>query len=451
MKLRGLYIAAVILAALCGVLYWSNHHPATSDNIVKASPDAPKILTLNSADITALAIQRKDQAAVDLARNASGNWQITSPQALAADQDSVSGVLATLSSLDSERLLEDKVSDPGSYGLASPALQVGVTLKDNKSQKLLIGDQTPSGNAWYAMLAGDPRLFTIAGYTKTGLDKSASDLRDKRLLTVDFDKVSQIQLTDEKGGKHQDVTLARNKDSWQILKPGPFRADSASVDDLVRSLKDAKMETVPAGDEGKDSAAFKSATPFATAKITAASGTEELELRKSKNDYYAKSTAVTGVFKVPGTLGTSLDKSLDDLRSKKLFDFGYAEPNKIEMHDGSKSFFFTRSGANWWDGEGKKVDEGAVQSLVSNLRDLSASKFPESGFAPPAMEIVITSNDDKRTEKVAIAKSKDNYIAKRENEPALYELPASSIQQLQQSAANIKPVTPAPTAAPVKK
>jgi hypothetical protein len=441
MRLRGLYIAAVILAALCGVLYWSNHHPSTSDNIVKASPEAPKILTLNTADITGLAIEHKDQPTVDLSRNTSGNWQITAPQALAADQDSVSSLLSTLSSLDSDRLIDDKISDPASYGLATPPLQVAVTLKGDKTKKLLIGDQTPSGNAWYAMLAGDPRLFTIAGYSKTGLDKSTSDLRDKRLITVDFDKVSQIELTDRKNGKNQNVTLARNKDSWLILKPGPFRADAASVDDLVRSLKDAKMETVPAGDEG-NSAAFKSGTPFAAAKITAASGTQELELRKFKNDYYAKSTALAGAFKVPATLGTSLDKSLDDLRNKKVFDFGYAEPNKIEIHDGSKSYFFTRSGTDWWDGAGKKVDEAAVQSLISSLRDLSASKFAESGFAAPAIEIVVTSNDNKRSEKVAIAKSKDNYVAKRENEPALYELAASSIQQLQQSAANIKAATP---------
>ena len=420
--------------------------------MVKASPETPKILTLNTGDVTALAIQSKDQPAVDLSRNSSGTWQITSPQALAADQDSVSSVVSTLSSLESDRLIEDKISNPASYGLASPPLQVAVTLKDSKIQRLLVGDQTPSGNAWYAMLAGDPRLFTIPGYVKTSLDKSTADLRDKRLLTVDFDKVSQIQLIDQKSGKQQDITLARNKDSWQILKPGLFRADSSSVDDLVRSLREAKMETVPTSDAAKDSTTFKSATPFATAKITAASGTQELELRKSKDDYYAKSTAVPGIYKVPATLGPSLDKSLDDLRNKKLLDFGYSEPTKLEIHDGPKSYFFTRSGTDWWDGAGKKVDEAAVQSLLSNLRDLSATKFPDSGFTAPAIEITVTSNDDKRTDKISIAKFKDNYIAKRENEPALYELPAASIQQVQQSAANIKPAAPTPTSqAPTKK
>ena len=43
-------------------------------------------------------------------------------------------------------------------------------------------------------LAGDPRVFTIASYTKTSIDKGPNDLRDKRLLTADFDKISQVQL-----------------------------------------------------------------------------------------------------------------------------------------------------------------------------------------------------------------------------------------------------------------
>ena len=53
MKFRGLLVAAIVLAALTGTLYWSNHRKPT-ENTATASADAPpKILTLNQADITA--------------------------------------------------------------------------------------------------------------------------------------------------------------------------------------------------------------------------------------------------------------------------------------------------------------------------------------------------------------------------------------------------------------
>jgi len=64
-----------------------------------------------------------------------------------ADQEDISSVLSTLSSLNSERLLEEKALDLTPYGLGNPALELDVTLKDKKTEKLLIGDPTPSGNA----------------------------------------------------------------------------------------------------------------------------------------------------------------------------------------------------------------------------------------------------------------------------------------------------------------
>jgi hypothetical protein len=449
MKLSGLLIACVVLAAVLGVLYWSNHHPATESS-VKASADvSPKILSLSSADVTRLTVVRQNEPPVDLSRNRSGIWDITAPKAFAADQDTVSTLLSVATSLNADRLIADKASNLASYGLATPPLEVDLTTKDNKTKKLLVGDQTPSGNAYYAMLSGDPRVYTIASYNKTSLDKSAGDLRDKRLLTEDFDKVSQIQLINQDPKKKADITLARNKDAWQILKPGPFRADSSQVDDLVRSLQDAKMETPSAADDAKNAAAFKAAAPYAAAKVTGVSGTQDLEVRKAKEDYYARSSVVPGVYKVPATLAASLDKSLDDFRNKKVFDFGYGDVNKLEIHDGSKSYFATHSGSDWWGADGKKLDDAGVEALISNMRDLSAEKFPDSGFTTPVLEITVASDNSKKVDKVLLAKAKDAYIAKRENEPALYQVSTSAVQQIQQAAANIKPVAPANT--PTKK
>jgi hypothetical protein len=296
------------------------------------------------------------------------------------------------------------------------------------------------------MLAGDPRVFTVASYTKSSVDKSVNDLRDKRLLTADFDKISQIELT----AKKQDIVFGRNKDAWQIVKPKPLRADNFSVEDLSRKLKDAKMDlSAAAPDAKKAAAAFASATPIAVAKITDAAGTQELQIRKSKDDYYAKSSAVAGVYKVASDLGTGLDKSLDDFRSKKLFDFGFDDPNKVEMHDGSKSYFLTKGGQDWWS-DGKKMDSASVQSFVDKVREISASKFVDSGFSTTAVDVSVSSNDGKRVERVLISKNGDKYIAKRENEPSLYELDATAVTDLQKAASDVKPAAEPKPAAPAK-
>jgi hypothetical protein len=250
-------------------------------------------------------------------------------------------------------------------------------------------------------------------------------------------------LINQNKAKAADIEFGRDKESWQILKPKPLRADGLQVEELVRKVKDAKMDTsVSDEDAKKAAAAFASGTPVATVKVTDASGTQELQVRKNKDDYYAKSNAVEGVFKVASDLGTGLDKTVDDFRNKKLFDFGFTDPNKIEMQDVSKSYAFSKSGEDWTS-SGKKMDVTSVQAFLDKLRDLSASKFVDTGFTTPAITLTVTSNDGKRVEKVLIAKAGDKYIAKRDNEPALYELDSKTVDDLEKSAGDVKPAQPA--------
>ena len=108
------------------------------------------------------------------------------------------------------------------------------------------------------------------------------------------------------------------------------------------------------------------------------------------------------------------------------------------MHNDSKAYFLTKGGPDWWS-NGKKIDAGDVQGLVAKLRELAASKFVDSGFANPTIQIIVTSDDGKRVEKVSLAKSASSYIARRENEPTLYQIDSSSVEELQKAADAIKP------------
>src|SRR5256714_599071 len=433
MKFNGFIVAIVVLAGLGGALYWSNHHmPAETTQASAEAP--PKILTLNEADISKIDIKKKGGEEVTLSKDSGGNWKVIAPKPLGADHSAVSSMLSSLSSLNSDRLVEEKASNFNQYGLGEPTLQIGVTEKNSKTHQLLVGDDTPTNNGAYVRLEGDPRVFTIAAYNKTSLDKRVNDLRDKRLLTLESDKISRIELIANK----QEIEFGRNKDQWQILRPKPLRADSAQVDELLRKLTDAQMELSSGTDSKKTASAFTSGAPFAIAKLTTDSGTQELEVRKNKDDYYAKSSVVDGVHKVPNDVGQGLNKKLDDFRNKKLFDFGFSDPEKIEMHDSSKAYFLTKGGQDWWSGDGKKMDASSVESLIDKLRDLQASKFLESGFNTPAIDVTVSSNDGKRREKVFISKYKYSYIAKRQNEPALYELDSKLIEALQNSAKDLK-------------
>jgi len=437
MKIRGLLISAIVFAALAGVLYWSDHRKPSAEAAKPDADAAPSILKLDENSITKIELKKKDATPILLAKSGS-EWKITGPKPLGADQTAVSGMLSTVSLLNSDRLVDDKGTDLQRYGLTAPTLEVDVTEKDNKTQRLLLGDETPTGSAVYASLAGDPRVFTIASYHKTSLDKSLNDLRDKRLLTVSPDKVSRLEMT----GKNGDIEFGRNKDDWQILKPKPMRADTYAVSGLVSKLTDARMDLSGSEMSTKDAdSAFAKGTPIATVKVTDESSTQQLQLRKDKDNYYAKSSVVEGAYKVNSDVGDAVNKKVDDFRNKKLFDFGYSDPNKVEIHSGSKNYWLVRGGEDWWD-NGKKMDEDGVRSVISDLRDLSADKFADSGFTTPSIEATVTSNDGRRIEKVQISKAGSNYIAKREGDPTFYQLTSSSIDELQKALDGIKAAAP---------
>jgi hypothetical protein len=438
MKFRGLLAGVVVLAALGGAAWWSEKKEK-ADASKPPSDAPPKILTIPDDQFKQIQLVKKAGETTTLSR-ADGKWQIVQPKPLGADQDSVGSLVSSLSSLTSDRVIDEKPSDFSTYGLTSPTEQIAITRKDGKVQNLLIGDDTPTGSDAYAKVDNDPRVFTIASYVKTSLDKTSKDLRDKRLLTFNSDKLTRVYLTakgsSEEFGKN-------NQNEWQILKPRPLRADGLQVDELVRKLKDAKMDTSGSEEDAKKAiAGFSTGIRVAAAAVTDATGTQQIEVRKDKDkNYYAKSSVVEGIYKVTADVGDGLDKGIDDFRSKKLFDFGWNDPSKLEIHNGTAQATYQKSGEKWMSGA-KQMDAPSIQSLVDKLRDLTSTKFLDSGNGPAVFEATVTSNDGKRVEKVSIWKQGTTYQARREGEPTVYELDAKAAEDLQKAAGDVKEFQP---------
>ena len=439
MKFGGLMAAVVVLAALGGGVWWSERAKKAEEG--KPAKDAPpKILTIPEDQFKALRLERLNGEVTFVRKSDAGKWEIVEPKPLAADQDAVSSVISTLSSLSSDRLIEEKASDLGAFGLAKPPLQVTITKKDGKTEKVLIGDETPTASGAFVKLASDPRVFTVGSFVKSSVDKYSKDLRDKRLLTFDSEKLTRVELQ----SKGVPIEFGKNnQNEWQILKPRPLRADGSQVEELIRKLKDAKLDTTVSDEDAKKAAAaFAGGTRVAVAIVSDASGNQQLEVRKDNakdKNYYARSSVVEGIYKVASDLGEGLDKDIDAFRNKKVFDFGWNDPSKVEIN---KTVY--QKSADKWTAGSKQMDPASVQAVIDKLRDLAAAKFVDN-FAvqgAPVFDLVVTSGDGKRVEKVAIYKSGAVHGAKRENEPTGYELDAKSVEELQSAVSAIKEQQP---------
>ena len=436
MKMKQLMVATVVLAALAGTLYWSNHRKPAADS-VSASPSLSnaKVISLNQDDIAKLEVKKKDGDDVVLNRVGPANWKITSPRPLVADEQSVSTILYNLSPMDGATLIDDKASNLKQFGLADPEAQVTATGKDGKTNTVLIGDETPTGDSAYVMVSGDSKVYSVSKNTRTNLDKNLNDLRDKRLMPVDFDKLSGMEIN----GSKLRLTFASVDGKWTVRSPADIRGDSSKMETIVEKLRTATMDpSTPEAEQKKAAALFASGSPVATLKATDASGSQELQVRKSGDAYYAKTSAMDGAYKVPNELGEAVSKDAEDFREKQVFDFADQDPEKVELHAGTKAYFLSRNGEDWWE-DGKKMDPLSVQEFLRSIRTLTATKFETKGFSSAELSLVATSQDGKRVEKVDISKNGSDYLAKRSDGAALFVLDAKAVDDIRKAADGLKP------------
>jgi hypothetical protein len=440
-KMRQLIVATFVLIVLSGTLYWSNHRKPANDS-VNASPSTTnaKVISLTQDDISKLEVKKKDGDDVVLNRAGASNWKITSPKPLVADQESVSTILYNLSPMDGATLIVEKPTDLKQFGLAEPEAHVSATGKDGKTQTILVGDETPTGDSAYVMVSGESKVYSVPKNTKTNLDKGLKDLRDKRLAPVDFDKLAGVEIN----GAKLRLTFASDNGQWTVRSPANLRGDTSKMETIIEKLRTATMDpSTSDADMKKAASLYASGAPIATLKATDASGSQELQIRKAADGYYAKTTAMDGVYKVPNELGDAVNKDAEDFREKRVFDFAEQDPDKVELHDGSKGYFLTRSGEDWWS-DGKKMDAVAAQEFLRSIRTLTATKFATNGFSGQALSLVVTSKDGKRVEKVDIAKSGSGYLAKRADGPALFVLDAKAVEDIQKAAGGLKPAEAPP-------
>src|ERR1700744_119767 len=175
MKFRGLLSAVVILAALGGVLYWSQRHPPSADN--SQSEKLPTIAAVPARNVVSFTLAAKGAAPITVEAHGADQWEITSPIQTPADHDAVAGILNSITRLTADRIVADHAANPAQYGLADPAVTLDVAEKGNQSAQLVFGDHTPTGGDTYAMARGDAHVYTVADFTLQAVSKSLDQLR----------------------------------------------------------------------------------------------------------------------------------------------------------------------------------------------------------------------------------------------------------------------------------
>jgi hypothetical protein len=439
MNARGVLIAAIVLAALAGGVYWSNKQEAAKPAQASSDPDKPKLVSASEDQIRRIEVKRREGETTVLERDASNRWQITAPKPVATDQDQASTVANAVAGLTWERLIEEKPANLAEFGLSSPATEVTITTKDGKTQTLQLGDATPTNTGVFAKFSGDERVFLVPTGTKSTVEKTTQDLRDKRILTFDSDKLTRVTVTRQKDawefGKD-------GRGEWQIVKPKPMRADNFAVEEVVRKVKEGRIDQNSEAELKAAKTSFAALTPIATVAFTDPSGVQTIEIRLhqkgEEKTYHARSSAVEGVYRIHEDLGSAFSAELSSFRQHKLFEFGYSEPQKITVREGDKSYTFEKQGEKWLTGGKPAAEANKVQIVIDKIREVTARDFTETGFDKPTVEMAVTWDGGKRTDRVSFQRLPTGALAKREGEPTIYILDPGPLNEVMKAASEVK-------------
>lgn len=437
--MRGLtttLLLLVALAALGGYIFFYEAGREPADPTAK-----PRAFDQLASDgIQEIQITNAD-GQTSRAQLENGTWQLVEPVKANADGGVVGTVTSNLSTLEVQRVVEEKPTDLKQYGLEPPRIDVGFRLRDQKElQHLLVGDKTATGGDVYAKRLNEPQVFLISAFLESIFNKAPFDLRDKVILKFERDKVEGVEVAEGTAS----VQFARSGNEWRIAKPMAARADYAGAEGLLTRLSSTHMLTV-VEEDASDLRKYGLDRPSMSATVTAGSTRATLLLGSKAKDggFYAKDASRPTVFTVEEALATDLGKDIVDFRRKDLFDARSFSASRLELRRGGETIIVEKSeegGKTVWKRGGQAVDTAKVEDVLTRFSSLQAQMFQPAAHASlksPALTAIVRFDEDK-TETVTFARSGNEVHASRSDEPGSARVDTSVFEEAMKAVDAVK-------------
>lgn len=336
----------LVLAGLAGYIYFVDNKRPADEGEVKEKAFGEVV----SDDIEEIRIALAEGEAARLTKS-EGTWKLVEPSAADADSAEIGSITSSLSSVDVQRVVDEKAGDLAQYGLAPPRIDVSFKIKGQSADKrILLGDKTTTGGDLYAKLPDSPRVFLVSSYLESTFKKDPFSLRDKTILKVDRGKVDGFTATTGTTV----LEFSKKGSDWSIVKPIAARADFGAVEGAIERLATANMQGITV-DEASDLKPYGLDKPVVTMTVRTGSSTATLTLGRTENAVvFAKDASRPMVFTVAPTLREDVVKDVGEFRRKDVFDFRSFTASRVEFTRGAEVMAFEKTKVK--DKDGKDVD-----------------------------------------------------------------------------------------------
>ena len=267
-------------------------------------------------------------------------------------------------------------------------------------------------------------------------EREQQEASKKKLFSTPLKEVTELSLVYP---DHRISAVKKDDKRWEITEPQGIDSDSEQWEMLASSLSQIEKDGIVSG--SSDPAQYGLDKPAVEVRVKTKDGHSVGILfgaeNPKKSHNYAKLADTSEIFLSPVTWSKTFQKSLADMRNKKVLDFTVEDINSIRIEDGKNHIELQKSGMDWLLTKDIKADTGEVSGFLSALQSARAMNFaadgtsPASeGLTPPESRITLHDAKANADRVLSIGKSAetDKYYAKDESRPAIMiiekEIPA---------------------------
>lgn len=307
--LLGLVVLLVVAGVIGGVALRTGKEEAKS---AEAREKGEKLFDFDKAHARMLRLSKGGQLVVQIEKGDKG-WQLTQPVQAPGDDAMIDPLLTALSNLKEKKAIEGE-KDLEPFGLDKPAMEISLKLDDGREQAVQLGGGNSFDNTLYAKKQGDSTIRVIEAFHKTTLDKSAFDLREKRVTRLpDGAEVTRVEVA----SVASPYTLEKDGAGWKVNGQA---ADTSTADVVTNALKNLRATGV-AAESAPRLSGFGLDKPAAVARLTAGAETRTVRIGQAKDTgkTYAMRDDSPVVYEVAAQIVADVDKQPFDLENKQLF------------------------------------------------------------------------------------------------------------------------------------
>ena len=419
MNFRTTLIIIFLLAGIGGAyfLFFQESPDETSSN---EKPTIHQVYGIAREKVQQVEVTFADTAYqnLKLVKDATGNWQLESPFRSDADSEKVNQMLDDMLNKRVKQTLE--VTELTQYGLDTPSITLSLwTEKASPATTFFIGKKAINFSV-YAKERSEAHIFLIESSALNDLTKAPTDLRDQSVIKFNAETVSNIQFShkdkDSTSGSST-INCEKRLDTWHVTYPIEAKADVQEIENLLSELRALQVSTFEADNTTANVAARleKSGldTPRIQVKLTDGNNTYALDIGSvvpsengTQENVYVKAVPQEAIYTVSDDIYKLFNKSVFDLRDKRVIDFQRTDTTRIAVSIRRKqdreTTVCTKNYDNTWELQtptGKvKADAKAVDDLLFGVDSLEATAFIDDpdknlasyGLAPPSIELAFT-------------------------------------------------------------